>query len=148
MHTKILLEIRANIEGGKNSRTNKNLDTCKRTLVRGLLNWSLVMYQSNGKFNIPRANPGDFMPLLFLGVGNIIPTLTWVGDLNSKLDIVLRFLEGGMRSEMASFKGFKRKYCCFVTTWIKSKLLQRHFPVFSSCLQSLHFNKFLGRRHF
>ena len=106
------------------------------------------MCQSNGKFNIPLANPGDLTPLLSLGVGNLIPTLIWVGDLNSKLDFVLRVLEGDMRSEMASFKGFKRNDCCFVTTWIKSKVLQRHFPVFQSCLQTLYFNKFLGRMHF
>ena len=41
-----------------------------------------------------------------------------------------------MQSKIASFKNFKRKDCCFVTTWIKGKGLQRIFPVFKSSLQT------------
>ena len=35
-----------------------------------------------------------------------------------------------IRIEMASFKDFKRKDCCFVTTWIKPKGYKGFFPYF------------------
>ena len=113
-----------------------------RTLV-GLYNASVclnnVMYQSNRRFNIP-TTPRHLTPLSSLGVGNLITYTNGVGNLNSNLDFMLHVpaRERGLTNRGAGqhavrngeFKYFKRKNCPFVTTWIKSKGLQRLFSVF------------------
>ena len=77
----------------------------------------------------PRTYPGHLKPFVVLG-GKEFDRYTYgVGNLNSNFRALCPMSErrlinhGGGRhaAQIGEFKDFKRKDCCFVTTWIKSE---------------------------